>query len=667
MLLLSLIVIANAQNLVTNPSFDIIQNEKATNWTYDTKCFALSDKSHEGKYSMHILSTCQAKSFTQRHIHLEKGYMYDICVYYKTLDLAHNFDFFVENIGDTYEGWYSSSSHTGTHDWTKDCRRTESVKSPNGEGEEYVFGVYISELSDDYGGEAYIDDVTVTKTTEFLRNVAINNDRDEVYDKLNVVVQSIAGDLKFSKDVWTVDIKIMDGTKEVGTKSFNGVTSDLQTFSIDVTKMNLKVNTYYKAVVTLSNSEESTHETKDYTFRKIDKTNRQFRIDEYGRTWYNDELFFPMGVYLMGINETDLALINKSHINFVMPYDEPTQEDMDLMHRTQGDNIRVLYTVNEIYNMNRKTCEISEQDKYYKKLISQINKFKDHPSLFSWYINDEIPACFNTDLRNHTLTIRELDPNHPTYSVIIAFNDAIDLINTTDTLQMDIYPIDIFKIKRVYEMQKKTRDNTLHVKAQWPVVQIMDWESYVKDNPSYEGQRPPTEQEIRHMSWQAFVGGATGILYYSYFDLVKMNHKTPVEERWKDIEKVTDEIWEYRHVILSIDEYDTIKYEENEHIALKQWKYKDINYVAIVNLEREEQTFSIDLNKNDYEVDETLGLGEMKRDKNKLTFTMKPIDVMIVRFSENALPDDPTGESSSSASSIMMTLFIVMLILIDLF
>ena len=130
---------------------------------------------------------------------------------------------------------------------------------------------------------------------------------------------------------------------------------------------------------------------------------------------------------------------------------------------------------------------------------------------------------------------------------------------------------------------------------------------------------------------------------------------------------MTDEIWEYRHVILSIDEYDTIKYEENEHIALKQWKYKDINYVAIVNLEREEQTFSIDLNKNDYEVDETLGLGEMKKDKNKLTFTMKPIDVMIVRFSENALPDDPTGESSSSASSIMMTLFIVMLILIDLF
>ena len=44
------------------------------------------------------------------------------------------------------------------------------------------------------------------------------------------------------------------------------------------------------------------------------------------------------------------------------------------------------------------------------------------------------------------------------------------------------------------------------------------------------------------MSWQGFVAGGKGIIYYSLFDIFKLEHITPFEDRWKDVINVTNEI-----------------------------------------------------------------------------------------------------------------------------
>ena len=36
----------------------------------------------------------------------------------------------------------------------------------------------------------------------------------------------------------------------------------------------------------------------------------------------------------------------------------------------------------------------------------------------AWYINDEIQSCFHEVLKNRTLTIHQLDKDHPSYTVI---------------------------------------------------------------------------------------------------------------------------------------------------------------------------------------------------------------------------------------------------------
>ena len=48
-----------------------------------------------------------------------------------------------------------------------------------------------------------------------------------------------------------------------------------------------------------------------------------------------------------------------------------------------------------------------------------------------------------------------------------------------------------------------------------------------------------------------------------------MNHVSSFKERWKDVIEFTNQIWEYKDIILSIEEVDEIKYINNTNVAFK--------------------------------------------------------------------------------------------------
>ena len=123
----------------------------------------------------------------------------------------------------------------------------------------------------------------------------------------------------------------------------------------------------------------------------------------------------------------------------------------------------------------------------------------------------------------------------------------------------------------------------------WPVPQIFDWAMYANHTDSL----PPTLQEMKCMSWQAFIAGARGMIFYSIIEIIGMNKTTPFESRWKDVIELTDQIWEYKDMILSIEKVDRIEYKENNNIAFKQWKYNGYNYIVFTNLGRKNEIFEI--------------------------------------------------------------------------
>ena len=193
-----------------------------------------------------------------------------------------------------------------------------------------------------------------------------------------------------------------------------------------------------------------------------------------------------------------------------------------------------------------------------------------------------MPECFIEHIRNRTLTIHELDPDHPTVTVTNKRNSQ-PFINTTDVYGEDCYPIGYNnKTESIncYDIHNNAYNGLLKSKPMWPVPQIFDW-TCVKAHGAQT--LPPTLQEMKCMTWQAFVAGAKGIIFYSIMEILGMNKTTPFESRWKDVIELTDQIWEYKDIILSIEKVHQIEFKQNYNIAFKQWKYNGYNYIVIVN------------------------------------------------------------------------------------
>ena len=151
-----------------------------------------------------------------------------------------------------------------------------------------------------------------------------------------------------------------------------------------------------------------------------------------------------------------------------------------------------MYNLKYFYNFTG--CnQILEEDNF-KKFVEYVNKFKNHPALFAWFINDEEEECLNKYLRNRTLTIHELDQNHPTASAIGKLVQMKNLINTTDLISLFRYPLNknSYPIRMVYDDESKAFNYLLYSRPSWPIIQVFDKNYYQREL----GPSPPTLQEM---------------------------------------------------------------------------------------------------------------------------------------------------------------------------
>lgn len=202
----------------------------------------------------------------------------------------------------------------------------------------------------------------------------------------------------------------------------------------------------------------------------------------------------------------------------------------------------------------------------------------------------------------------------------------------------------------------------LKTKPFWPVVQIFDWYYYRSDKPGYK-PCPPTLQEMRSMSWQAFAAGGKGMIFYSLFDLFRMNNTKnntePFEERFADVIEFTDQIWKYKDIILSVEKINEIEYKKNDNVVFKQWKYNDSNYIVIVNLERANEIFEINL-LNKCKVIKEFGLGTFEQNENNIILNLQPIDVFMIKY----IFDDSDNSEKSYSIIIFVIIFLLILIIL---
>lgn len=224
---------------------------------------------------------------------------------------------------------------------------------------------------------------------------------------------------------------------------------------------------------------------------------------------------------------------------------EQVREYLDYLARK---DVKILYSLKDVY----------EGTPYYKKsqfgfegeeaiVRGTVELFRNHPALLGWYLNDELPLSMHDRLRARYRLVRDLDPDHPTWSVLWQVGELAGYLDTADVLGTDPYPVPHQPVTMAADWTRRTAAASGGARAVWQVPQAFDWACYKKEDPAK--YRAPTLEEMRVMTLLCLIHGARGLVYYSYFDLQK--DRLGFDRRWADMEIVGREVEQLFPALLS--------------------------------------------------------------------------------------------------------------------
>ena len=305
-------------------------------------------------------------------------------------------------------------------------------------------------------------------------------------------------------------------------------------------------------------------------------------IDENNRFILNGTPFFPLGLYVaQSFNSTsELDDIADSPFDTLMNYDinkgDPSQIAFYLT-QLESKNLKLIFSLSEYFDDCKDTATLS--DTAIDAITDKVESFKNYGAVISWYMNDERGLTCLSELEAGYKLVRDLDDNHPVWSVHWNTDWLIEEAGTTDVVGVDSYPIDNLPITSVSDVADKAMASG---KPLWLVPQIFDWRDVRGDVASRDlTGRPPTREDVRAMTYLAVNHGAKGLIYYAYFNLLA---NADYDTRWPEIKEVAGEIKVLRPVFLSIyqtDEND-ISCDSND-IDFKLMREGDKYYLFAIN------------------------------------------------------------------------------------
>jgi len=230
----------------------------------------------------------------------------------------------------------------------------------------------------------------------------------------------------------------------------------------------------------------------------------------------NRRQFFPFGFYCYSPVYPTLPEEEAVRgFNMMSPYQKVLPETLNerkaYMDRCAQLGMKVHYNLLSVSGgggVGSKIEGLSDKEKR-ERLISEIKTFMDHPALLGWYISDEPngKSMPSEQLEEIYRTVKENDPWHPVSIVFMApFLTARNYACALDIVMADPYPVPDLPASLVGEVAEQLKTEFTGKRPFWIVPQVFGggelW------------SREPTIQEIRSMTWQSIINGATGIQYF---------------------------------------------------------------------------------------------------------------------------------------------------------
>jgi hypothetical protein len=177
------------------------------------------------------------------------------------------------------------------------------------------------------------------------------------------------------------------------------------------------------------------------------------------------------------------------------------------------------------------------------KVRSTVAKLDGHPALWSWYLIDEPDMQRVSPERVEAAhrVVKRMGASKPTSLVLYQGDEAQWYGNIADITMVDRYPVPWLPLANFSQHIHKTRLATDRDRPLIAVIQSFDWAAQPESIlPGEENLRPPTELELRSMTYSALARGANGIFYYSYAEMRLKDRKYP--ELWEALKRVVKEV-----------------------------------------------------------------------------------------------------------------------------
>lgn len=267
----------------------------------------------------------------------------------------------------------------------------------------------------------------------------------------------------------------------------------------------------------------------------------------------NRRQFFPFGFYCYSpVYQTLPEEEVVKGFNMMSPYQKIMPETLNerkaYMDRCAELGMKVHYNLLSVSGgggVGSKIDDVSDEEKR-KRLIAEIETFRDHPALLGWYISDE-PNGNNISpeqLEEIYKTVKENDPWHPVSIVFMApFMSSKKYADALDIVMADPYPIPNLPATIVGETADQLKSEFKGKRPFWIVPQAFGGGEW--------WVREPTIQEIRSMTWQAIINGATGI---QYFVRQGLNYFPKSAATWSECGRIAVEVAELTPWLLSDEE-----------------------------------------------------------------------------------------------------------------
>ena len=493
-----------------------------------------------------------------QQVPLEPGRTYRYSGWVKTKEIAGSDSgatFCIEwsdNSGKWLGGSYATGI-SGTNDWT----RITGVASVPDEAGRCAFSCYVRR---GMTGTAWFDDVEIVRVFQPPMRSMITSPvyRGRITATGPKTIQAVARLNLRDCDVPLADLRLQAVllTAAGGSPLAQSETKPAgEQNRVELARLALKPDNLapgeYRVQIALLDANGKTLQTDEH---ELTCTPQAFQpkscIDPHRRLLVDGKPFFPLGMYFSGMKEDELRQYADSRFNCLMPYGSPNRQQMDLADEL---GLKVIYSIKDWYHGSR-WCpkSITSPDDEEPMVRARVQEFRDHPALLAWYLNDELPQTFLPRLEAHQRWVAEEDPDHPTWVVLYQYDQVAAYVRTFDVIGTDPYPIGRKPASMAGAWTAETFRQVEGARPMWQVPQIFNWGNYAKNDADRSKGRTPTCDEIRSMAWQCIAEGATGLVFYSWFDL-KRNPDVDFEQQWTGLKRLAAEIDRMAPIILSIE------------------------------------------------------------------------------------------------------------------